>query len=187
MGNNRTEGGALRLRVVLSAIALLLTAGCGTTESAGTSVSATEAVTEPFNVCQDLPDAALTAAGLDSTTKDVLTDPPSGPSSWRVCAWDPLGMSPVTYVVELYSTSHTMDETQKNENLIDFTEVDIAGREGITFREKNTAETRCRAAFGAEQGSFIVSTAWMETGDKPADLCGLAVQYLSDLEPALPD
>jgi hypothetical protein len=95
-------------------------------------------------------------------------------------------MSPVTYVVELYSTSHTMAETQGNDNLVDFTEVDIAGREGITFREKNTAETRCRAAFGAAQGSFIVSVAWMETGEKPADLCGLAVQYLTALEPALP-
>lgn len=179
----------MRFRLALSAAAALLLAGCGT-DTSGTPTTTEEASPppEPFNVCRDLPDAALTAAGLDPATKDVVTDPPSGPSSWRVCAWDPISMPPpVTYVAELYSTSHTMEETRQNENLTDFAEVDIAGRPGITFREKNTADTRCRAAFAAEQGAFILSTAWMEVGEKPADLCGLAVQYLSDLAPALPN
>ncbi len=177
----------MRVRTaVLGASALLLAAGCGTTET-GTSAPTTAAAPppDPFNVCEDLPDAALATAGLNPATKSTVTNAPSGPTSWIVCAWEPT-QPPATYRVEVYSTSHTMDETRKNENLTDLAEVEIAGREGLTFREKNTADTRCRAAFGAEQGSFIVSTAWFETGTKP-DLCGLAVQYLTDLEPALPD
>ncbi|WP_280434033.1 DUF3558 family protein [Nocardia carnea] len=96
------------------AAAGLLAAGCGTdTVEGDPTTPTTVAAPEPFNVCQDLPDSALQAAGLDPSTKDVVTDPPSGPSSWRVCAWDPAGMPPpVTYVVELYSTSHTMEETR---------------------------------------------------------------------------
>ncbi|MEV3960168.1 DUF3558 domain-containing protein [Nocardia sp. NPDC050193] len=167
--------------------ASLLVAGCGTgTTDTPAPAATTTAAPEPFNVCRDLPDAALQAAGLDPSTELVITDPPSGPSSWRVCGWDPIE-PPVNHIVELYSTSHTVEETRQNENLTDFAEVDIAGHSGITFREKNTADTRCRAAYGAEQGSFIVSAAWLETGgEKPADLCGLAVQYLTALEPALP-
>ncbi|NEW49947.1 DUF3558 domain-containing protein [Nocardia cyriacigeorgica] len=172
------------------AAAGLLALGCGTTATTGapTPAETAAATPEPLNVCKDLPDAALTAAGLDPSTELVITDPPSGPSSWRVCAWDPAGMSQVTYVVELYSTSYTLADSRNNEDMTDFTDAEIGGREGITFMEKSDTEKgRCRAAIAAEQGSFIVSTAWLETGEKPTDLCGLAVQYLSDLEPALPE
>jgi hypothetical protein len=167
----------------------LLAAGCtswGKPVESTTSAPATAAAVPILNVCDDLPDSALQAAGLDPSTEDVITNAPSGPTSWIVCAWDPADQTPATYRVELYSTSHTLAETRNNGDLIDFADATIGGREAITFKEKATTETRCRASFGAEQGSFVLSTAWFETGAKP-DLCGLAVQYLTALEPALPE
>ena len=174
-------------RYLLSVAAAMLTAlaaGCGANETTGSPTTAAPPP-DPFDVCEDLPPSALEAAGLDPSTKDVVTNAPTGPTSWIVCAWDPADIPSVNYVVELYSTSHTMKETRDRTDLTDFHETDIGGREGVTFREKRTAETRCRAAFAAEQGSFILSTAWLETGEKP-DLCGLAVKYMTALEPQLP-
>ncbi|MFI9534996.1 DUF3558 domain-containing protein [Nocardia fusca] len=165
----------------------LLAAGC-TAETNGTPAPVTTAAVPILNPCDeaDLPASALKAAGLDPATKNVITDAPTGETSWRVCSWDPVDEL-ATYRVELYSTSHTMDETRNRTDLSEFTDADIGGREGVTFIEKSdTDRSRCRAAFAAEQGSFILSTAWLEVDEKPADLCALAVQYLSDLEPALP-
>ena len=173
-----------RYLLAVLAIAGLVAAGCSTAETTGEPTTAAPPP-NPFNVCEDLPDTALQTAGLDPATKDVVTNAPSGATSWIVCAWDPADQARATYRVELYSTTHTMEETRGNTDLTDFADITIGGRQGVTFREKATTDTRCRAAFPAEQGSFVLSTAWFKTGEKP-DLCGLAVRYLTDLEPHLP-
>ncbi|WP_280499089.1 DUF3558 domain-containing protein [Nocardia cyriacigeorgica] len=182
------------LRVTLAAGAVvLLAAGCNstvdgepTTQGDGATSAGSPAAVEVFNPCE-MSDATLTSVGLDPATKDVSIDPPSGPSTWRVCAWKPLDKSE-TYRVDVFSTSHTLDEARKNENLTVVSDVTIGGREGITSYDKNDSKRdRCYATFAAEQGMFEIAVTWRGDSSDMPDMCTIAVDQATKLEPHLPE
>ncbi|MFD3592194.1 DUF3558 domain-containing protein [Nocardia sp. NPDC058640] len=141
-----------------------------------------------FNVCSELGDEVLRGAGLDPATKDVVTDPPSGPSTWRVCNWEP---SDDRYgsgrrSIGVYSTSHTLADTRAKASLVDLEDIKVGARSGLTFREKSSPD-RCFVAFEAAQGMFEVDVAWLSNeGPRVGDPCDMAADYAAGLEPHLP-
>ncbi|MFD6220034.1 DUF3558 domain-containing protein [Nocardia asteroides] len=141
-----------------------------------------------FNVCSQLSDEVLRGAGLDPATKDVVTDPPSGPSTWRVCNWKPLDdrYGKGRRSVGVFSTSHTLAETRAKSGLVDLRDVRVGSRPGLTFREKNSPDS-CYVSFEAEQGMFEVDVAWLSNeGPRIGDVCEMAAKYAAGLEPHLP-
>ncbi|WP_171048243.1 DUF3558 domain-containing protein [Nocardia cyriacigeorgica] len=181
------------LRATMAAAAVaLLAAGCGsTTEGEPTAAGSNTASTtrnldeiEIFNPCSELSDEALHAAGLDPSTKDVLTDPPEGPSTWRVCNWKPADRG---YRIGVFSTSHTIDETRARDDLTDLKEVVVGPRNGLTYFDSSDTEREiCYVAFPAEQGMFNISASWTRLGKRDLDVCALALERAVDLEPYLP-
>ncbi|WP_280439630.1 DUF3558 domain-containing protein [Nocardia cyriacigeorgica] len=180
------------LRATMAAAAVaLLAAGCGsTTEGEPTATGSNTASTtrnldeiEIFNPCRELGEDALRAANLDPATKRVLTDPPSGPSTWRSCNWK---SADGQYRVDVFSTSHTIEETRNRDDLVDLTEVMVGPRDGMTYYDSSDTEREiCYVAFPAAQGMFNVSASWVGTSNQ--DVCALAVDSAIDLEPFLPE
>lgn len=166
--------------------------GCGGGESGSAQPATTTRDLEKiivFNVCSELGDDALLEAGLDPATKQVVTDPPSGVSTWRVCNWNPSDdrHGSGRRAVGVFSTSHTLTETQSKTSLVDVRETRVGSRQGLTFREQNDPDS-CYVAFEAEQGMFEVHVGWLSNeGPRVGDVCEMAAKYAADLEPHLPE
>ncbi|OQS12820.1 hypothetical protein B0T36_22935 [Nocardia donostiensis] len=181
---------ALRATIAAAAV-MAAAAGCGTTvngepaaEGAGSTTVRDLDKIEVFNPCKQLSDEVLRSTGMDPASKSVVTDPPSGPSSWRVCRWEPEDQQ---YLMYVFSTSHTLDEARKNENLTDLQEVTVGPRPGLSSRPKSDTEREtCHIAFAAEQGMFEVHTAWLRQGKRDVNICAIAMKHAVDLEPHLP-
>lgn len=177
---------------MLTAAAVVATvAGCGANVDGDPTAEGADATTgrdldkiAVFNPCSELPDNVLTQVGLVPSSKYVTTDPPSGPSSWRVCGWKPEHKQ---YEITVFSTSHTTDEARANDDLVDLRDVAIGSRPGLTFHDDfDSDKSTCHAAFPAEQGMFDVSAAWTRHGSRDRDICSIAVDYAAKLEPHLP-
>ncbi|MFE3543427.1 DUF3558 domain-containing protein [Nocardia sp. NPDC059177] len=135
-----------------------------------------------YNPCTELGADVLRATGVDPASKRTVTDPPSGPASWRVCSWYPEGDP---YVLTVASSSHTIDETRAKESVTDLRDTTVGGRSGITFREKSNPDG-CFVAFPADQGMFEIYSSWLSNGAKDVDSCTIAAKHAADLEPHLP-
>ncbi|MFE6922752.1 DUF3558 domain-containing protein [Nocardia sp. NPDC057663] len=164
--------------------------GCGTGGETGSARPTPRDLDKivVFNVCSQLSDEVLRGAGLDPTTKRVLTDPPTGPSTWRVCNWKPIDdrYGAGSRRVSVFSTSHTLSETRVKESLVDVRETTVGPRPGLTFRENNDPDG-CYVAFEADQGMFEVRVSWLSNeGPRVGDVCEMAAKYAADLEPGLP-
>ncbi|MGQ4600837.1 DUF3558 family protein [Nocardia sp. R6R-6] len=173
------------IRTVLGGAAVLaLATGCGSGVDGTATTSSKAAEDIPiFNPCTQLSDDVLRAAGLDPATKRVITDPPEGPSSWRVCGWYP---SAHQYRVDVMSTSHTIDEARTNGKVTILREVTIGPRNGVITQDKSDKQgDSCYASFPARQGMFEVAVGWESRTQKP-DICELAVKHAQELEPGLP-
>lgn len=179
------------LRATMAAAAVaLLAAGCGsTTDGEPTAAGSNTASTtrnldeiEIFNPCSELSAEALEAANLVPSSKRVVTDPPSGPSTWRVCNWEP---ADGRFSIGIYSTSHTMDETRNRDDLTGFKDVTVGDRQGLTYHSKTDPDA-CFVAFPAEQGMFNVDAAWLSADKRDRDICTIALEHAVDLEPFLP-
>ncbi|WP_171050323.1 DUF3558 domain-containing protein [Nocardia cyriacigeorgica] len=183
------------LRATMAAAAVaLLAAGCGsTTEGEPTAAGSNTASTtrnldeiEIFNPCREseLSPDVLRSVGLDPSSKRVLTDPPSGPSTWRSCNWK---SADGQFRIDVFSTSHTIEETRAKESVTDLKDVTVGPRQGVTFFESSDTEREiCYVAFPAEQGMFEVSAMWTRKGNRDRDVCALALEHAVDLEPHLP-
>ncbi|MGW5436015.1 DUF3558 domain-containing protein [Nocardia asteroides] len=141
-----------------------------------------------FNVCSQLSDEVLRGVGLDPATKRTLTDPPTGPSTWRSCNWrsldDRYGSGALRF--DVFSTSHTLDETRRKDSLVNVQETTVGNRRALRFQEKNDSES-CYVAFEAEQGMFEVAAASLRGGSPDVNgLCGSAIELSENLEPHLP-
>ncbi|MET8776233.1 DUF3558 domain-containing protein [Nocardia sp. NPDC004654] len=177
------------LRTVLAGAAVIgLAAGCGSTVD-GTAATPTTTVRnldeiEVYNPCTQLSEEAMRGTGADPSTKRVVTDPPTGPASWRICSWE---VTALPYFVTVASSSHTVDETRANPNETGFRDVNIGARPGLVHQDR--ADTRgliCRVAIPAEQGMFVISADWRASKPITQDRCELAVKHAKDLEPHLP-
>ncbi|WP_405179615.1 DUF3558 domain-containing protein [Nocardia sp. NBC_01377] len=178
--------------VVCGAVAAAALTGCG--ESVDGAAGATTTVRDPdtievFNPCRGaLSDDALRGAGLDPTTKGVLTDPPSGVSAWRVCDWMPLDnrYGTGTRSVSIFSTSHTLADARTKESATVIGETTVNSRPGLVSKEKSDTDS-CYVSFEADQGMFEINVRWLSTeGPRIGDTCDMAAKYAAALEPHLP-
>ncbi|WP_040791116.1 DUF3558 domain-containing protein [Nocardia paucivorans] len=180
-------------RALLSSGLLMavVAAGCSS-EVAGTP-EGTEQTTEEsvaFNPCSELPDEALRAADLDPASKSTSIDPPSGPSTWRICRWDPIDGQP--YMVGIASTTHTQDEVLNNPTVTGFKDVQIGDRAGKTYHQAGRGTDdllRCYVSLPAEHGMHNVILSWRYSQRESAPEtppCTLAVERARALEPFLP-
>jgi hypothetical protein len=177
----------VRATLATAAAAALATGCTSSTEGAatGTTAPTTTGSVEIFNPCTELSEGAITAAGLDPASKDVTVDPPSGPSTWRVCLWRSEGNE---FFVSIFSTSHTLDEARSNQELVNVSETSIVDRNGLTFMDKTDSDGEsCYAAMSAAQGMFEINVAWTIDAARNRDICEVAAQYATALEPHLPD
>lgn len=179
----------LRLAVGTVAASAVITGCNGGGESAAptTTVRDLDKIVV-FNVCSQLSDEVLRGAGLDPATKDVVTDPPTGPSTWRVCNWKPLDdrYGRGSRNIGVFSTSHTLAEARTKPSVVDLKETTVGSRPGLTFREKNDSDG-CMVAFEADQGMFEVRVSWLSNeGPRVGDVCEMAAKYAANLEPQLP-
>ncbi|MFR9750755.1 DUF3558 domain-containing protein [Nocardia sp. 004] len=185
--------GAQTMRAIACATAVMAgAAGCTGTTIDGAAEPTRRNIDEiiVFNVCRDpgLSDQILLDAGLDPTTKMVITDPPEGVSTFRVCNWGPVDgrYGPTNYRVSVFSTSHTLQELRKKETVILLRETTVNGRRGQVSKERNDPES-CYVSFDAEQGMFQVRVGWLsEYESKDGNLCEIAAQHAARLEPHLP-
>ncbi|MGW6727285.1 DUF3558 domain-containing protein [Nocardia sp. NPDC055029] len=190
-GTGRVVRSAGMMRVAIGAVVVSAAAsGCGPGGETGSAQPTTRDLDKivVFNVCSQLSDEVLRGAGLDPATKDVVTDPPSGPSTWRVCNWKPADdrYGSGRRTVGVYSTSHTLAETRDKSSVIDVKDAKVGSRQGLMFREKSSPN-RCFVAFEAEQGMFEVDVAWLSNeGPRVGDPCDMAAKYAANLEPHLP-
>ncbi|WP_446223846.1 DUF3558 domain-containing protein [Nocardia sp. IBHARD005] len=183
--------GADVMRAAVGAgVVVAAVSGCGGGAEKGSAQPTTRDLDSivVFNVCSQLEDEALASSGLDPATKRTLTDPPTGPSAWRVCNWQPaddrygVGLRKIG----VFSTSHTLDDARVKEDIVDVQDTMVVGRPGLTFREKNDPDG-CFVAFAAEQGMFEVRVSWISNeGPRIGDVCDMAAKYAANLAPHLP-
>ncbi|WP_063128259.1 DUF3558 domain-containing protein [Nocardia fusca] len=170
-----------------TAVAAVLATGCtSSTEGAvtGTTAPTTTGPIEIFNPCTELSDQVLSEVGLDPLTKSVTTDAPTGETSWRVCNWR---TPDSTLMIGVYSTSHTLDEARKNEELVEKSETTVGSRPALTFfDDSETDGTSCYTAMAAEQGMFEINASWFLDATRNRDICAIATEYAALLEPHLP-
>ncbi|MGM7644001.1 DUF3558 domain-containing protein [Nocardia sp. JW2] len=178
--------------VVCGAVGAAVLAGCG--ESTEGAAGPTTTVRDPdtievFNPCRGaLSDEVLTEVGLDPSTFHVTVDPPSGVSAWRICSWRPLDdrYGSGKRDIGVFSTSHTLEDARKKAGVTVIRDTTINARAGLVSKENSTPDI-CYVSFAAEQGMFEVTAAWLSTeGPRGGDLCRMAEQYATALEPHLP-
>ncbi|MFD6161856.1 DUF3558 domain-containing protein [Nocardia sp. NPDC060256] len=167
-----------------------LVAGCSptkdgnpTTQGANGSPTNGER-TVNFNPCKDLSDEALRATQVDPASKNVVTDPASGPTAWRICKWD---ATDGPYYVTVSSTYFTQDDSRKNEKLTGFRDVKIGPRAGLIYQDKSDAQQlRCYVSMPSPDGMIEVTVGWGYGEPVTRDRCELAVAHAKQLEPYLP-
>ncbi|WP_051133660.1 DUF3558 domain-containing protein [Nocardia paucivorans] len=177
---------ALRTTLLAATVAALAS-GCGAIE--GKSTTATPTTTRDidkivvFDPCTQISDDVLASMGLDPASKNVVTNAPEGPTSWRVCNWTPKHLQ---YAVAVFSTSHTLNETRTNKNHTDIRETTVGGRPAVFSRDKSDPDVGCYVSFSAQQGMFEINATWMEGDPSNGDICAIAMQYATAIEPHLP-
>ncbi|MFD4180353.1 DUF3558 domain-containing protein [Rhodococcus sp. NPDC058514] len=168
------------LAVVCGAVVL---AGCGSESVSGQAAPEGSAAGEPvFSPCDDLPDDAIRAVGMDPATesRDILGVHQPG---WNLCRWNNS-----THFLRVYSSTFTLDDVRRNDDFEEFAPVDLGGREAVTFRDVADRERLwCDVATTSAGGAVMVSIS--ESGPDPAveEPCAVALQTARTLLPHIPE
>lgn len=128
---------------VLAVVVGGVIAGCGDTEPVTAQPSSTTAAAAPTNAdpaaglwdpCT-LPDSALSAAGLNTSTKEKDV---AGVSfeGWKVCSWRDTAK---TYSFAVYASTHSIDEVRARTDRTDFSPVRVGSYDGLQYRPAGSA------------------------------------------------
>ncbi|MBC7304645.1 MAG: DUF3558 domain-containing protein [Nocardia sp.] len=116
----------------------------GASRSTGATTTAKPVL---WNPCTEIPDAALTQAGVDPATeeKGVAGVAQSG---WEICGW-----GGPDYSITVYTTNKPVDEFEQKPGNVDFRDVTIAGRTGREFKVTGASkDLGCDVVFPANPG-----------------------------------
>ncbi|MFC7449667.1 DUF3558 domain-containing protein [Rhodococcus daqingensis] len=160
----------------------LMLAGCGSESVAGEAEPVGAGSGEPvFSPCDDIPDEALRAVGMDPATesRDILGVKQPG---WNLCRWN----GP-DHIMTVFATTHGLDDVRSNKRNTEFAPQLIGGREAFTYREVSDEDREsCDVAIGTERGAVLIRVSY-NFGDRPAeDPCQVAVRSAQQLEPSIP-
>jgi hypothetical protein len=146
--NGRREGKqvtcrskAVGITAATACIGLML-AGCGSSDHGSvqstdaTADNSTPNVAATTNVAVahwdpcTIPDSAIAALGLNTSTKSNKV---AGTTfdGWNVCSWS---NNPDNYVFTVYSSGHTLDETKQRSDRQDFTSTTLDARPALQYR-----------------------------------------------------
>ena len=166
--------------LVIAGVAMTA-AGCdgsGEPAAKGTTSAAGPAL---WNPCTEIPDASLTAAGVDPKTEEKGVGGVAQPG-WEICGW-----TGANYSLTVYSTSKSVADFEQKDGNIDFTDVTIAGRKGRQFKEKgDTRNLDCDVVFPAAQGVVQLQVLNSPLIKSLADPCEYLQQSGAVLVPAFP-
>nr|WP_072751865.1 DUF3558 domain-containing protein [Rhodococcus maanshanensis] len=156
--------------------------GCGSESVAGEAEAVGAGSGEPvFSPCDDIPDEALRAVGMDPATEsqDILDVKQPG---WNICKW--IGPD---HALSLFATTYTMDDVRSNKNFEEFHPIDLGDRSGITFREvADKDRRRCDVAFASNGGAMLVAISYLGGMPVVEEPCAVAVRTTQQLLPRLP-
>ncbi|MFH5206730.1 DUF3558 domain-containing protein [Antrihabitans spumae] len=175
----------MRLRTwALRSLALcgtaLLAAGCSTT-TPGSPVASSTAPLELFDPC-GIPDDALRSAGVDpATEREGIAGAEF--EGWKICRWE---ATAGWYFMRVYSTSHSLDEMQRNTEFTRFSSTAAGTRDGVTAVNVGREAETCNFGFAVAQGLIMVSVAARSQVATPEDPCTTAILRTKDLDNELP-
>lgn len=155
--------------------AATLTAGCSTVD--GRAEPEDPTASDPaFDPCDDIPDDAIRAIGMDPATesRDILGVHQPG---WNLCGWNNS-----THFVAVFSTKYTLDDIAQNASYEAFEPVSWGDREGLRFRNRgDVRNSDCYVAAKSGAGAVMlsVSVSGVETtADLPCVLLDSAAATL---------
>lgn len=173
----------LRGAILVAASAALLTS-CGLPDVEGTPTAQGQSPgsTEPvFSPCDDVPDDAIRAIGLDPSTesRDIMDVKQPG---FNICGWHNK-----THFLSIFATTHTVDDVRANDDYEDFAPVDIAGRPGFTYLTiADTDRTDCDVTLAVGDGAAMISISYSDVKRIPEPPCTTAVNTARALAPHIP-
>ncbi|WP_415638972.1 DUF3558 domain-containing protein [Prescottella defluvii] len=129
-----------------------------------------------FSPCDDIPDDALRAVGMDPATesRDIYGVKQPG---WNICDWR--GSGPYLTV---FSTTHTLDDVRSNSKYTEFSSLEVSGREAISYREVVDLDRRsCSVAVGSADGAVLISLAYLGVDQVTEDPCLVAERTIREL------
>ncbi|MGW6695861.1 DUF3558 domain-containing protein [Rhodococcus sp. NPDC054953] len=156
-------------------------AGCGTVSGEAGPEQPT-ASNPAFDPCDDIPDDAIRAVGMDPATesRDILGVHQPG---WNICGWN----NDESEFLTVYATGRTLDEIRRNPDFVDFRSVDLDGRPALSFRDVNDVQqTRCDVATVVAGTSAMFSLSIAAPGAHVGDVCGEVLGLVKGLLPHLP-
>ncbi len=168
---------------------VLAAAGCSTTESGNAQPSAATdqaaATAALWDPCTQIPDSTLTSLGLDVASKrsGILGAEEPG---WKICGWEDAEFPP-NYGVGAYSTIHTIDEVRAKPTNIAFSDVVVAGRSGVQYRQThNDANEECSLAFPTASGFAQIDLLNSSTKSKSVPPCDRLKPIAEAIVPLFP-
>ncbi|CAM2814877.1 DUF3558 domain-containing protein [Prescottella defluvii] len=169
----------IALGVVCSAVML---AGCGGAV-AGEAAPTERAAGDPvFSPCDDIPDEAIRAIGMDPATeaRDIMDVHQPG---WNICGWNNS-----THFLSVFATTYTLDDIRGNDRYTDFSDLEIDHREMIKYRDRTDTEGGiCDVATRSGSGAVMISISEAVLARVPDDPCTLVVEMAGLLVPHIPE
>ncbi|MGW5312125.1 DUF3558 family protein [Nocardia thailandica] len=166
--------------LVIAGVAMTA-AGCdgsGEPAAKGTTSAAGPAL---WNPCTEIPDASLTAAGVDPKTEEKGVAGVAQPG-WEICGWD----GP-KYSLTVYATAKSVAEFEAKPGNVDFRDVTIAGRAGREFRVEGASKKfDCDVVFPTEHGVVQLQVLGRASLDVPIEPCPVLATVGDALVPTFP-
>lgn len=173
----------MRMAAVVGLVgAGLLLAGCGSGDVEGNATPTGVAVGEPvFSPCDDIPDEAVRSLGMDPATesRDIYEVQQPG---WKICEWH----GPGPYLT-VFSTTYTLDDVRANSRYTDFKDIEVGGRDGLSYRIASDTDGRsCDVAVPSGGGAVLVSVAYLGVDPVVEDPCAIAHRAIQNLIQYIP-
>ena len=183
-----------RWRKAVPAVAIVvgaLVSGCDEAEPVQTAPPATTAAAattsaDPSAGLWDpctLPDSALSAAGLNTATKekDVAGVAFEG---WKVCKW--LDTTKKAYSLTVGSTNHTLEEARARTDYTDYVDTTVASHRALQSRPVGTARDACYLSVQVPQGMVEFQVRVRVAAKDTVDPCTEAQRLAASLAEHLP-
>lgn len=168
--------------MVLAAVAVSAVAGCGETTEGSPTTSTSVPQEALWDPCTEIPDGALSEAGLDPTTKD------SGiagveQTGWKICRWRNKEFS-----MTVFSTGEKVDYFESMSGNVEFQDVTVSGRTGRQFRVEGASKDRlCDVVFPVpSQGVVQLRISSSPVPDDPVEPCGVLYRVGESIVPLFP-
>ncbi|WP_194289986.1 DUF3558 domain-containing protein [Nocardia macrotermitis] len=165
------------LAVAAGVCAVLAVAGCNKSDSGSSAASPTK-LTEAqlWDPCT-LSDSAVKATGVDPSTKNTNVFGVAQ-AGWKACAWNN-----DDYFLAVHSTVHTMDEVRSNDSFKNIHNVDVSGREAISYNDESDS---CGVDFPTSKGVVEVIIRKSGTSNASIDYCAIALKSAGSLNSSIP-